>query len=1286
MIRFQWCKQLVYILSIALFASAFEGHTQDIDLKFTHLNTDEGLSTGTVNCVFKDSKGFIWIGTVDGLNRYNAYSIKIFKTDPDDPTSIGGNIISTIAEDHLGRIWVGTRTGGISIFDWETETFSHYRNTADPNSLSNNYVRKILIDDQKNVLVGTTSGLNIYNWEDDTFDRLLHDPENISTISHDAVFSIVQDAPGSYWVGTHSGGVDYFDLKTRSFKHYNYVENYDMGLTNRKPLMKDSSGNIWIGTDGEGAYRYNPGKDAFTHFEYSANKNGLKSNIVTCFHEDDLGRIFIGTDGAGINIYDPLKNTFSYVQRSLFDEESISSDAIYDFYKDDMGILWVSTFRGGVNVFSKYHSKFKLYVEVPGEPNSLSFNSVIALHEGRDGAIWIGTDGGGLDRLDQETGEFRHFKHSPTNRNTISSNVIKSIYEDRLGYLWAGTYAAGLNKYNPRTGRVVRYMPDADNPRSLGDRNVWAITEDYENNLWIGMLGAGLSRYNRERDDFEHFRHDPNDPQSIGGNLIVVFHEDKNRQFWIGTEEGGLSLFDKENGTFRNFGHDPESTDGLLNSNVRALHEDRLGQLWIGTASGMNLMDIRTKVLTVAPVNALLPNPVVNGILEDDQGNLWISTNKGLSVYDPKENTIQNFSKSDGLQGNEFNYSSSVRSRKTGKMYFGGLQGLNAFDPQEIKLSPFDPKIVITDLKVFDQSISQKDTLNGRQIISKSLAEISEVSFTHRENVITIEFAALDYTSPLQNKYRYMLEGFDESWVEVGATKRSATYTNLDQGDYVFHVNGTNSDGVWSSSPRTLKITILPPWWATWWFRLLAVVVVISGGVYAYKWRVGQIKAGQRELQRRIDEATAQVKQQNEALREQQDSLQGAIEDTNFVIGEAVESGDFSVRIDVESKSGEWKALGASINHLFESILVPFNTINRIVNALADSDLSMRYTDDAKGDVLQLKDSFNNALDNLSDLLHEIIEQVDTIGTSSQEMFVASEQMNLSTGEIASSIGEMSSGAQNQVSRIDEASKLIEGILAFSNDVSQQADTINQGALRGVEKSDTGKKLIEKVDHSMKDIIATSKDTNESINILSNRSGEISRVLNIIKDVAHQTNLLALNAAIEAAKAGDAGKGFAVVAEEIRKLAEDSGKSAKEIEVMVVEIQGAIGGTAKLIGEMSASIKGGEEASRDASASFDELATSYAQTLSMSEEIVKATSQQSDHLKKVVGLMESVVVIAEETAAGTEEVASSSSQLSAGMSEYTQRTQEVSEIVEVLKSKVKRFHLTGQEPMEESGD
>ncbi|MEQ9052514.1 MAG: two-component regulator propeller domain-containing protein, partial [Marinoscillum sp.] len=250
MITSQWCKQLVYILSIVLFVSAFEGRTQDIDLKFTHLNTDEGLSTGTVNCVFKDSKGFIWIGTVDGLNRYNAYSIKIFKTDPNDPASIGGNIISTIAEDHLGRIWVGTRTAGISIFDWETETFSHHKNTDDPGSLSNNYVRKILIDNQNNVLVGTSGGLNVYNWEDGTFERLLHDPENPSTVSHNTVFSIVEDAPGLFWVGSHSGGVDYLNLKARTFKHFYYEKNYEVALTNRKPLMKDSSGNIWIGTDG----------------------------------------------------------------------------------------------------------------------------------------------------------------------------------------------------------------------------------------------------------------------------------------------------------------------------------------------------------------------------------------------------------------------------------------------------------------------------------------------------------------------------------------------------------------------------------------------------------------------------------------------------------------------------------------------------------------------------------------------------------------------------------------------------------------------------------------------------------------------------------------------------------------------------------------------------------------------------------------------------------------------------------------------------------------------------
>lgn len=693
----------------------------------------------------------------------------------------------------------------------------------------------------------------------------------------------------------------------------------------------------------------------------------------------------------------------------------------------------------------------------------------------------------------------------------------------------------------------------------------------------------------------------------------------------------------------------------------------------LGQQEGMAIIDLETLKLRRSDVSDLLTNPVINGLQEDRVGNLWISTNKGLSKYNPETNQAINFSPADGLQGTEFNYNASVRA-KDGTMYFGGIKGLNQFHPDNVNLSTFNPRVEITDIRLFDKSINQKQ--QGRKpLIETSFVRLDELTLRHDQNVLAIEFAALDFTSPQSNKYRYQLEGFDERWVNTSANDRIARYTNLDPDEYIFRIQGSNSDGQWSANERQLKLTVLPPWWATWWFRMLVVFLVVTVVVIISRWRRQQIKLQKQILQDKVDEATSRVMEQNSVLQEQQASLQGAIDDTNYVIKEAVESGNFSARIDTESKTGEWKALGESINRLFDSILTPFNAINTVVNSMADSDLSKRYDGEAKGDVKRITDNLNSALNSLSLLLEDIIGQTERIGSSSDEMMVTSEEMSVSTREIASSIAEMSRGAQNQVQRIDEASNILEGILKFSTEVGSQAESINDAAKRGVEQSDTGKDLIEKVDDSMKLITSVSEETSKSIGVLSKKSEEISRVLNIIKEIAGQTNLLALNAAIEAAKAGESGRGFSVVAEQIRKLAEDSGNSTSDIEQMIEEVQGAITSTARLIKDMAQSIEGGAEASKHASVSFEELAASYSQTLRLSERIVGATRQQTQDVSKVVELMEGVVVISEQTASGTEEIASSSSELSSGMSEYTQRTKDVSGIVAGLMDKVRKFTL-----------
>ncbi len=412
------------------------------------------------------------------------------------------------------------------------------------------------------------------------------------------------------------------------------------------------------------------------------------------------------------------------------------------------------------------------------------------------------------------------------------------------------------------------------------------------------------------------------------------------------------------------------------------------------------------------------------------------------------------------------------------------------------------------------------------------------------------------------------------------------------------------------------------------------------------------------------------------SLIKMRDNLITTIRETNQVVVQAGERGELSSRINTDKKEGVWKELGDSINNLLTSVSTPILAVNKIVNAMSEGDLTLRFTDDSQGDILKLSNSLNQALEKLNELLHQIVDNASIVDESSIEMLGASEEMNVNTGEIASAIAQMSSGAQNQVTKVDESSSLVEGILQFSGEMGGKAETINEAAKTGVKNSEKGAGMMKKVVDSMNEISDYSIKTNESMKVLSERSDQISRVLGVITDIASQTNLLALNAAIEAAQAGEAGRGFAVVAEEIRKLAEDSRASAREIEKLIEDVQNDTREAANVIKTMTNSVKAGESASSEASEVFEEISASSKATLQLSEDILNASEVQVKNINQVVSITEAIVIIAEQTAAGTEEVATSSSELSAGMVNYTRKSKRLAEVATVLKNGIGRFTLS----------
>jgi signal transduction histidine kinase/CheY-like chemotaxis protein/ligand-binding sensor domain-containing protein len=844
-----------YTLLQFVFLVAF---AQKHRLKFHHLGSNEGLSESNVLCIIQDSRGFMWFGTQDGLNRYDGYKIKMYKKDPADPNSLSSNWVRNITEDKIGNLWISTTGGGLNMFDREKETFIRYQHDKNnPASICSDYLIGSTEDSDGNLWIGTEkNGLVLFNRKKNEFTQysLTEGTGKENKLGKGTAISILEDHKKRLWVGTENAGLVLVDLKTKSLTRYFHEDSNVNSLSSNTiwSLLEDRSGKLWIGTYGGGLDRFDPETGVFEHF--GKNKNGTRAiadDYIFGLEEDNEGRIWIGTENSGITIYDPTARTVNHYAHNAFDNTTLSSNSINCLQKDAKGNMWIGTYNAGINLYNSDISKFIHYAHNPSA-NSLSNNSVMTLCEDSEKNLWIGTDGGGLNQLDLKKGTFTHYQHETGKPgNVVGNNYIISLFEDSDKNLWIGTYGEGVTRWNRKKNIVQHFKSDAQDVAGYLGNNAWSISEDHDKKIWIGAMGYGLNQYDMKTGQITYYA----SKEGLSNLNIFSVKADHRDEIWIGTYKGGLVRFNKQTKKFTQFLHD-DHKNSLSNNNVRCLYEDAYGGLWIGTDDGLNYLNKERTAFTVYSVKNGLPNNAIAAIEQDDIGNLWISTNKGLSRFNIIKNEFKNFSISDGLQSNEFKKASC--KGRTGNMYFGGINGFNEFHPASINENPYDPPHVLTGFQIFNKDVPVASSMHPKSPLKKHITETREIVLSYDQSVITFEFASLNYTTLDKKQYAYILEGFDHEWNEVG-TQRTATYTNLDPRSYIFKVKGLNNEGKWSDKIITLNISITPPFWLTWWFRIICFLLIASALIGFVKFRIGIVNQQKLQLQNLVNERTKQL-------------------------------------------------------------------------------------------------------------------------------------------------------------------------------------------------------------------------------------------------------------------------------------------------------------------------------------------------------------------------------------------------------------------------------------------
>lgn len=801
------------------------------NLQFNHLKVKDGLSQSWVRAILQDRCGFIWFGTSDGLNKYDGYTFTVYKNIPNNPNSLHNNTITALHENTDGNLWIGT-LGGLCFYNREHDQFirrKHWPQTEITGFLP-------LRDGRLYLKTRTPTQYLYIPANDSVLSFVIYNDENDPDAGSNHVNDFFMDRQGRLWFGTFNG-VHIWDSHDKYFTYL--LKNTDVAERNIiGPICEDRQGRIWIGTYNNGLILLKScdTKPEFIYFRHEVNnENSLTAGPIFSLLEDRHGRLWIGTEEGGLDVLD-LNNfqednyVFHHYRYEPFNDFSISHNSIYALYEDRQGTIWIGTYGDGVDFFNPLTKKFVHFKQNPDNPNSLNNNTVKAFFEDGD-LLWIGTEGG-LNSFDKKTNSFRHYVHDPNDPQSLGANTVYTIFKDSRQNLWVGTYGGGLNLLNRYDGTFVRFVPTSDD-NSIGSERISSIIEDRQGNLWIGTIGGGLNRFDYERKSFIKFVNRVDDPESLSNNWVRGLFETHPGEIWI-SNDASVDLFDQIKGTFKHFTNE-NYNESINFKRSRVFFEDSQNHLWLGSQGSLNVLNRDTGQFKSYFETDGLPDNQIKGILEDDHGNLWISTNKGISKFidginQPVNPVFKVYDAGDGLQGNEFVERSCYKGRD-GRMYFGGTNGFNFFHPDSLQENPYKPEVMLTRLLISNKPVeitSPNSPLKAHINLTKNLI------LSYKHSVITFEYTALNYIIPEKNQYAFKLEGFEEDWNYVG-NKRSATYTNLDPGTYIFRVIAANNDGLWNKDGLSVLIKIVPPWWRTSLAYVVYLLLLI--GLFYFIWR-----------------------------------------------------------------------------------------------------------------------------------------------------------------------------------------------------------------------------------------------------------------------------------------------------------------------------------------------------------------------------------------------------------------------------------------------------------------